>query len=136
VDHTRQSTCHTIQGIQKLHSIFNFLSFLATNCIGALACYYDYCLVGLDSECVWKLHLSPLQIMTMHPNMEDHLQNLVTQNDQHFMVDYDDFTNLVDIYDVFIVVVGEDNAKGMEYVTMKLRKVKASRQCYRQLWDI
>jgi hypothetical protein len=38
--------------------------------------------------------------------MEDALQNEVPHNEPQFMVDYDDLTNLVDIRDVFALIVG------------------------------
>ena len=115
VDRTRQFTCRTVSGTQKLHSISTFSSSPPAIRIHMLACYCDYCMVGLDFECAYKSHVSPWKIVTLYPDMEDDLHNEVTPNEPQFMVDYDDLTNLVDIRDVFAVIVGEDNAKGVEY---------------------
>jgi len=71
-------------------------------------------MVGLDFECAYKSHVSPLQIVTLYPDMEDDLHNEVTPNEPQFMVDYDYLTDLVDIGDIFAVIVGEDNVVCVE----------------------
>ena len=125
VDRTRQFTCRTVSGTQKLHSISTFSSSPPAIRIRTLACYCDYCMVGLDFECAYKSHVSPWQIVTLYPDMEDDLHNEVTPNEPQFMVDYDDLTDLVDIGDVFAVIAGEDNAEGVEYYLLQCNCTKS-----------
>ena len=78
-----------------------------------------------DFKCAYKSHVSPWQIVTLYPDMEDDLHNEVTPNEPQFMVDYDDLTDLVDIGDVFAVIAGEDNAEGVEYYLLQCNCTKS-----------
>jgi len=125
VDRSRQFTCRTVQGTQKLHSVSTFSSSPPTIRIRGLACYCEYCMVGLFHDCTSKLYVLPWQLVTLYPDIEDENQIEVSHVEPQFMVDYDDLTDIMEIGDVFAVIAGEDNDEGVDYYLLQCNSIKS-----------
>ena len=114
-----------VQGTQKIHSVSTFSSSPPTIRIRGLACYCEYCMVGLFGDCTSKSYVLPWHLIKLYPDIENENQMEVSHAEPQFMVDYDDLTNIMEIGDIFSVIVGEDNDECVDYYRLQCNSVKS-----------